>query len=146
MKVALTQGAGRLEGLEGSLEALGYDVVRVPLVATVARVDAAATAAANALIDLPWRLYPSRSAVEAWRAIGCSHHDRARLGAVGPGTRRALELDAGRAVVEGAPATAAGLASVVVRASDHRDGPIGVVQGSRARPTLANALRISGFE
>jgi uroporphyrinogen-III synthase len=145
VRVALTQARGRLEGLATEIEALGHHVVRAPLIATVPLADDDDAASARALLGLPWRLYASRSAVEAWRALGLAYGDGARIGAVGPGTRRSLEADGARDVLIAAPATALGLARTVSAATTER-GAVGIVQGRRARPALAEALRAAGFD
>ena len=145
MRVALTQARGRLEGLATEIEALGHQVVRAPLIATMPLVDDDTAASARALLGLPWRLYASRSAVDAWRALGLAHGDGARIGALGPGTGRALEADGARDVLVATPATALGLARAVSTATTER-GPVGIVQGRRARPALAEALRAAGFD
>jgi uroporphyrinogen-III synthase len=145
MRIALTQAKGRLEGLDDRLAALGHEVVRVPLVETVPLTDMEAQEAAAALLGLPWRLYASRSAVEAWLELGLGLADGARLGAVGPGTARALARAGAPDVLVGERSTAAGLAQAVVAVPGVR-GPVGVVQGRRARSTLRDALAAAGFE
>jgi len=146
VRVAVTASLGRLETLEARLLAAGFEAVRVPLVAIAPLLDA--EVAARALLGLPWRLYPSRSAVEAWTRLGLGFDDGAHLGAVGPGTAAALARAGARAAVEGRPATAAGLARALL---DHPAGPapgatVGLVQGDRARPDLLVALRAAGVE
>jgi uroporphyrinogen-III synthase len=144
MRVAITASPGRLASLDARLEAAGFEAVRSPLV----RVSALpATAAAAPLIGLAWRLYPSRSAVEAWVQLGLGFGD-ARLGAVGPGTADELARAGGTVAVVGSPATAAGLAHAVLThpAAPSAGDAVGVVQGDRARPTLVDALRAAGIE
>jgi uroporphyrinogen-III synthase len=145
VRVALTHARGRLEGLDAALEALGHVVVRAPLIATVPLTDATATASARAVAPLGWRLHASRSAVEAWDAFALPQGAGVRLAALGPGTRRALEERGARDVLMGEPPTAVGLAAAVAAAADVRS-PIGIVQGRRARPALAEALRAAGFD
>jgi len=145
VKVAVTASIGRLAGLEGRLRAAGYEAVRAPLVRTAPTADADA---ARRLLGLTWRLYPSRSAVAAWIGLGLGFDDGARIGAVGPGTAADLGLAGALVDVVARPATAAALARDVLR---HADGPragdgVGVVQGDRARSTLAGALRAAGID
>ena len=144
MRVAVTASVGRLAALEGRLAADGYDAVRAPLVRTAPVADAGAAAAA--LLGLPWRLYPSRSAVEAWVALGLGFGDGARTGAVGPGTAKDLTRAGARVDAVGAPATGEGLALVVLRhpAAPRAGDAVGLVQGDRARSALADTLRATG--
>lgn len=142
MRVAVTASVGRLEGLEARLRALGHDAVRASLVAVRPRADEATRAAAAALAALRWRLYPSRTAVEAWCALGLGFDPETRLGAVGPATAAALRAAGARVDVVAQPATAKALAAQVLA---HPDGPRGgeevaVVQGSSARPALVRGL------
>jgi uroporphyrinogen-III synthase len=144
--VAVTASTGRLEGLDAQLRDLGHEVVRAPLVSVTLRRDEATRAAADALRPLRWRLFPSRSAVEAWSALGLGFDDAVLVGAVGPATAdAALALGAQVAVVA-EPATAKGLAARVL---DHPRAPrrgeaVALVQGSGARPALARALAAAG--
>lgn len=143
MRVAVTASIGRLAGLETRLADAGHEAVRAPLVRTAPTAD---REAATALLGLPWRLYPSRSAVEAWSALGLGFEDGARIGAVGPGTADALRLAGADVTVVASRTTGDGLARDVLR---HPDGPqagdtVGVVQGDRARDALADGLRRAG--
>lgn len=143
MRVAITASSGRLEGLAARLRAAGHDPVPSPLIAVRPRTDDASRTAAAALAPLRWRLYPSRTAVEAWRALGLGFDPDTRLGAVGPATAAALRAAGAHVDVVARPATAAALARQVLA---HPDGPrpgeaVGVVQGSGARPALARGLR-----
>jgi uroporphyrinogen-III synthase len=146
VRVAVTASLGRLETLEARLAAAGFEAVRAPLVAT--RPLPAAHAEAHALIGLPWRLYPSRSAVLAWTGLGLGLIDGARLGAVGPGTAAELVRAGARADAVGQPATASGLVRAVLAhpAAPRPGDTVAVVQGDRARPTLVAALRAGGVE
>jgi len=145
MRIALTHASGRLEQLAPALEALGHAVEHIPLVAPYPRHDDDTHRAATALLGLTWRCYPSRSAVEAWMALGLPLDDGARLAAVGPGTAAALARHGADRVLTppSSAATAAGLARALLNAgaSGH---PVGIVQGSRARSELANRLAAGG--
>ena len=143
MRVAITASSGRLHGLEERLRALGHDPIRSPLIKVRPRTDEASRVAAAALEPLRWRLYPSRTAVEAWRALGLGFDPDTRIGAVGPATAAALRAAGAHVDLVARPATAAALAAQVLA---HPDGPrhgetVGVVQGSGARPSLARGLR-----
>ena len=145
MRVAVTASVGRLAGLEARLRDAGHEAVRAPLVRTAPTADAAA---AERLLGLPWRVYSSRSAVGAWVGLGLGFADDARIGAVGPGTAADLELAGAEVALVARPATAAGLARGLL---SHPAGPrpgdaVGIVQGDRARTTLAEALRAAGVE
>lgn len=143
MRIALTHGAGRLENLAAELEARGHTVLRAPLIETRPRVDDATRDAARALLERPWLLFTSRSAVEAWRALDLPLRGP-KLGAVGEATGAALERAGGRVRVLGEPATAEGLARSFLARRDAR-GPVGLPQGDRSRPALAAALRRAGM-
>jgi uroporphyrinogen-III synthase len=145
VRVAVTASVGRLAGLEARLRDAGHEAVRAPLVRTAPTAD---RAAAERLLGLPWRLYPSRSAVDAWVALGLGFADGARIGAVGPGTAIDLERVGGDVALVARPATATGLARGLLR---HPIAPrpgdaVGVVQGDRARSALREILEDAGIE
>lgn len=142
MRVALAHGTGRLESLEAALTERGHEVVREPLIEVRPRTDAATRSAAEALTALPWLLFTSRSAVEAWQGLEAGF-GRASLGAVGEATAAALERAGGRVRVLGEPPTGRGLARAFLARRDAR-GPVGLPQGDRARPTLRLALVAAG--
>lgn len=142
-RVALTQSTGRLEGLSTSLEQRGYDVIRNPLIETRPCTDDATVAAAWELLELPWVLFTSRAAVEAWRSFGIPFHGP-RFGAVGEKTGKALARAGAEVRLIARPATAEGLADAFVSRRDAA-GPVGLPQGNQARPTLRAALQRAGF-
>lgn len=147
MRVVVTASSGRLAGLEDRLIAAGFDALRAPLVRTAALSDDGTRTAAAELLGLPWRLYPSRSAVAAWVALGLGFGDGARIGAVGPGTAAALVGAGAEVALVPADATATGLARDLLR-HPHAPRPgdaVGLVQGDRARPVLADALNAAGL-
>ncbi len=146
MKVAITASSGRLADLEGRLRSAGHEPVRTPLIAVRPRLDDATLTAARAVAELRWRLFPSRSAVEAWTALGLGFADDVRLAAVGPATADALRAAGGDVSVVAQPATALGLADGVLA---HPDAPaagegVALIQGDGARPALARALTAAG--
>ncbi len=147
MRIALTHADGRLERLAPALRARGHDVVLAPLIATRPLLDDATRRAAEALLELPWRCYPSRSAVAAWSALGLPFDDGPRLAAVGAGTAAAIVAHGGVAPLTPSPlaSTAIGLAAAVLAAGAAGHG-VGLVQGRRARPELAQHLRRGGAE
>ncbi len=150
MRVALTQATGRLESLLPGLRALGVEVISAPLIATRPLLDDATRRSAAALLGLPWRCYPSRSSVEAWAALRLPFADGARLAAVGAGTAAALVRHGAAGGGTEAPLTPAPLASTAVGlaaallAAGAAGQQVGLVQGRRARPELAEQLRRGG--
>lgn len=141
MRVALTQSEERLEGLEAALAARGLEVVRIPLVGTRPLLTPEVRRAARELLECPWLLFTSRSAVAAWQALGLPLAQR--LGAVGPGTAAALRRAGAEVAVVGQPATAGGLARAFL-AHPERAGPVGLPRGSRALPALPRLLGAQG--
>jgi len=177
VKVVLTHAEGRLEGLAEALQARGLEVRHRPLIAVRPRADDATRARAHEVLALPWLLFPSRSAVDAWVGLGIGFGGEGgvpsgvttpsvfaapsgvaarsgvptphlaaapRVGAVGPGTAHALRAAGAVVALEARPANAAGLAHAFARHSAAA-GPVGLPQGSHARPELAGALARAGF-
>ncbi len=150
MRIVLTHSEGRFEGLAEALAKRGHEVTHRPLIVTRPRRSEDVAAEARALLALPWLLFTSRSAVEAFVGLGLgwrSPEGAAPLvGAVGIKTASALR----RAGVEPALVAersprAEGLARVFL--SDPRAaGPVGLPQGDRALPTLRRALEEAGLE
>lgn len=147
MKVALTYGADRFEGLVDALSSAGHETVSAPLVAVKPRDACLYHRAAAALLELPWLLFPSRSTVEAWTSLGLplGHGGRPLLGAVGPGTAAALSSAGGTVDLVAEPSTAAHLADAFF-ADPRAEGPVGLPHGDRALPTLRRALEQGGVE
>lgn len=144
MRVALTQSRGRLEGLEGALEALGIAVVRAPLIETRPRLQPQVRRCGLLLAELPWLLFSSRSAVEAWQALELPL-DGPRLGAVGPVTAAALERAGARVELLGEPASTEGLADrFIAHISGPSAGPVGLPQGSLSS-LLLSRLQAAGL-
>ena len=153
MRIVLTHAPGRFEGLDAALRRRGHTVVRAPLIATVPRTGEDVRAAAEALLTLPWLLFTSRSAVEAWsaleagwRAPGEPAGGAPRVGAVGRKTASALRAAGAEPalVAERAPRSA-GLADAFLQHPEAAS-PVGLPQGDRALPTLRRALERAGFE
>ena len=153
MRIVLTHAPGRFEGLDTALRRRGHAVVHAPLIATVPRTGAEVRAAAQALLVLPWLLFTSRSAVEAWsalevgwRAPGEPTGDAPHVGAVGRKTASALRAAGVEpALVAERASRAAGLADAFLRHPEAAS-PVGLPQGDRALPTLRRALERAGFE
>ncbi len=143
MRVAITTSPGRLEGLDAQLAALGADVVRAPLVHTHPLDD---PDAARALRDLAWRLYPSRSAVEAWTRQGLAFDDRARIAAVGPGTADALRAAGADVAFTPTRATGEALAKELLAqpGGPRRGDVVGLVRGDRGRTDVKGILQRAG--
>jgi len=137
MRIALTQSEGRLVGLQERLEAMGLEVVRQPLIQTqVLQADL------KPLLDCRWWLFTSVAAVQALLTLGGSLKGRS-LGAVGQATRRALEEAGGRVELVSPNETAEGLAEAFL--AQRPTGLVGLPQGNRARPVLAQRLQEAGY-
>ena len=146
MKVALTHSRGRLEGLDHELEALGFAVTRAPLIETRPRLGNAVRHHGLHLSELPWLLFSSRTAVQAWLLLGLPLSGP-RLGAVGPGTASALERGGGKVEVVGRPAGAEGLANRFLAqfgAPSESPEAVGLPGGNLSRPTLRRRLEPTG--
>ncbi|GIW32840.1 uroporphyrinogen-III synthase [Meiothermus sp.] len=138
MRIALTQSEGRLVGLQERLEAMGLEVLRIPLVQTQTL-----QASLSPLSECRWWLFTSVAAVQAVLALGGSLKGR-RLGAVGEATRQALGDAGGRVEVVAPEETAESLAEAFLALKPF--GFVGLPQGNRARPVLARRLRNAGYE
>ncbi|WP_223299744.1 uroporphyrinogen-III synthase [Meiothermus taiwanensis] len=137
MRIALTQSEGRLEGLQERLEAMGLEVLRLPLVRTQTL-----PADLTPLADCRWWLFTSVSAVRAVLELGGGLQGRA-LGAVGRATQQALEEAGGRVDLVAPEETAESLAEAFL--AQRPFGFVGLPQGNRARPVLAQRLREAGY-
>lgn len=137
MRIVLTQSEGRLLDLQARLEALGLEVLHHPLIQTQTL-----PADLKPLSDCRWWLFSSVAAVRAVLELGGSLKGRA-LGAVGPATQRALEEAGGRVDLVAPEETAEALAEAFLALRPF--GFVGLPQGSRARPVLAQRLRAAGY-
>ncbi|ADD28161.1 uroporphyrinogen-III synthase [Meiothermus ruber] len=137
MRIALTQSEGRLEGLQERLEAMGLEVLRFPLVQTQTL-----PADLAPLDDCRWWLFTSVAAVRAVLELRGSLPGRA-LGAVGRATQQALEEAGGRVDLVAPEETAESLAEAFLALRPF--GFVGLPQGNRARPVLAQRLREAGY-
>ena len=138
MIIALTQSEGRLEGLESLLRGRGHQVLRIPLVHTT-------PLAANLepLADCPWWLFTSPAAVRAVVELGASLQGR-KLGAVGESTALALRKAGGKVELIGAEGNAKNLAQMFLAKGE--SGPVGLPQGTKVLPALAQVLQEGGIE
>ncbi|MER3479516.1 MAG: uroporphyrinogen-III synthase [Meiothermus sp.] len=139
MTVALTHSEGRLEGLEARLEALGYRVLRHPLISTRTLTGVSL----EGLEACPWWLFSSQAAVRAVVELG-GRLEGHRIGAVGPGTAQALRALGAGVELTGPQGHAESLARALI--ARRAPGPVGLPQGDRALPTLADALTRAGYE
>ncbi len=153
MRIILTHAPGRFEGLETGLRRRGHTVVHAPLITTRPRTGEEVRAAAEALLSLPWLLFTSRSAVEAWSALGVGWQapggrspGAPRVGAVGRKTASALRAaGAEPALVAERASRATGLADAFLQHPEAAS-PVGLPQGDRALSTLRRALEQAGFD
>lgn len=149
MRVAITTLPGRLAGLDALLRAAGLTPLRMPLLSLRPRRDTRALAAARELLGLPWRVYPSRGALEAWLAIGLGFETGLLVAALGKATALALRAAGAEVAAVGEPAHAAGLlAALLAHPAAPRPGgqAVGLVQGGQARSELGDGLLAAGIE
>ena len=150
MRIVLTHSHGRFEGLADALRQRGHAVAHRPLIVTRPRPTEDVRDEARGMLSLPWLLFTSPSAVEAFAALEIGWRtpegDAPLVGAVGLKTASALR----RAGVE--PALTAertpradGLARTFL-ADPRATGPVGLPQGDRALPTLRRELEGAGLE
>lgn len=138
MKVGLTQAEGRLGELEPLLQAAGFEVLRHPLIQTKALQDIDL----EPLMGCPWWFFSSASAVEALQGFE-SYAASRKLGAVGAATAQTLRKFAAPALTS-PDSTAQGLLEAFL--SLREPGPVGLLQGNRALPTLSDGLKKAGYE
>jgi uroporphyrinogen-III synthase len=143
MKIALTQSAGRLEGLEQALLAQGFEVIRAPLIQTEVLTSARTRALAQSLLACPWLLFTSPTAATAWQALGLPFK-QSSIGVVGQKTARAVQAFGGNVKLLAEPQTALGLADVFLQHPEAA-APVGLPRSDRALPTLENELEKNGF-
>lgn len=151
MRIVLTHSEGRFEGLAAALERRGHEVEHRPLIRTRARAGAEVRAEAEALLALPWLIFTSRSAVEAWQALGVPWRRSdvpegvPLLAAVGRRTASALRRAGAEVALVGERSQASSVAEAFL-ADPRAAAPVGLPQGDRALPTLRRALEREGFE
>lgn len=151
-RVLLTHGEGRLEGLAAALRARGLSVRHHPLIATEFLDSEDVHAAAEALLGCDWLLLTSRTAVQAWAALGLplaadttdTTHPELQLGVVGAKTAAEVVRLGGTVALTADPANALGLLATF-RARVAPPARIGLPCGEQALPTLAAGLEQAGF-
>ena len=90
MNILLTHSEGRLEGLAQALLTHGFKVTHQPLVLTEFLPAREARGEAERLRGADWLLFSSRTAVQAWAALGLSL-DTYDIGVVGQKTAAEVE-------------------------------------------------------
>lgn len=153
MRIVLTHSEGRFEGLDIALDRRGHEVVHSPLIRTQARTGEEVRAEAETLLRLPWLIFTSRSAVEAWAALGVPWHspdvpagdDAPLIAAVGRKTASALRAAGAEVALVGELSHSASLADAFLNHA-RAAGPVGLPQGDRALPTLRRALEDAGYQ
>lgn len=145
MKVLLTHREGRLEGLTAALGARGFKVAHVPLIETELLQGDEVVASARALLASDWLLFTSRTAVQAWAALGLPLTGEVpKLGVVGAGTGEEVARLGGTVALTAEPAHARGLLATF-RARVTPPARVGLPCGEQSLPTLADGLTQAGF-
>ncbi len=142
----LTHSEGRLEGLAPSLEAQGFSVTHHPLVRTefLPKVEVLEVGGAADLLGCDWLLFTSRTAVQAWAALGLPLGGTPKLGVVGAATALELARQGAEAALTAEPANARGLLETF-RAHVFPPARVGLPCGEQALPTLQVGLTGVGF-
>ncbi len=145
-RVLLTHSEGRLEGLAPSLEAQGFGVTHHPLVRTefLPKVEVLEVGGAADLLGCDWLLFTSRTAVQAWAALGLPLGGTPKLGVVGAATALELARRGVKAALTAEPANARGLLETF-RAHVSPPARVGLPCGKQALPTLQVGLTGAGF-
>lgn len=145
MRALLTHREGRLEGLAAALEVRGFSVTHVPLIETAFFQGGETVAAAEALLASDWLLFTSRTAVQAWAALGLLLTGEVpKLGVVGASTGEEVTRLGGHVALIAEPANALGLLETF-RACVAPPARVGLPCGEGALPTLADGLGEAGF-
>ncbi|HEU4740096.1 MAG TPA: uroporphyrinogen-III synthase [Meiothermus sp.] len=139
MRVALTHSEGRLEGLEARLEALSYRVFRHPLIST----QTLTGVSLEPLEPCCWWLFSSQAAVRAVAELG-GRLEGHPIGAVGASTAKAVQGLGLEVELVSPDGNAESLARAFI--AQRAPGPVGLPQGNRASPALADALTRAGYE
>lgn len=144
MKVLLTHGEGRLEGLASALASAGFRVMHIPLIKTE-RLTSEEVHAAAALLEADWLLFTSRTAVSAWTALNLPLSGIApKIAVVGEGTGEEIICLGGKVSLTAQPANARGLLETfLVQVTPPSN--VGLPCGEGSLPTLADGLLQAGF-
>ncbi len=161
MRVGLTHSRGALPGLEARLAAAGLEVEWQPLVSVAPRSGSELVEQAARLVGCDWLVFPSRSSVVTWfsralpalrsaapagaeRLLSARAEGGPALAATGVGTAAELRAHGREADLVGAGDARS---TALALADRTREGErVGLVQGSRARPTLRSLLVSAGWE
>ena len=143
MNILLTHSEGRLEDLAQALRTHGFSVTHQPLIYTEFLPVCEAYKAAELLRGADWLLFSSRTAVQAWAALGLSL-DSPNIGAVGQKTAAEVEKSGGTVAISAEPENAEGLLETFTA---HVSPPlkVGLPCGEQALPTLSAGLHDAGF-
>ncbi len=146
MRIALTQSQGRLEGLEQALRERGHEVLRSPLIKTETLLSDNVRQRAYELLACPWLLFTSPAGVEAWQDLELPLQGvTAKIGTVGAKTAKTLKNFGARVSLVAKTANAAGLAQSFLE-NPQAKGPVGLLRGDRALPTLQDELEKNSIE
>ena len=142
MNILLTHSEGRLEDLAQALRTHGFRVTHQPLVHTELLPAREAYREVERLRGADWLLFSSRTAVQAWAALGLSL-DTYNIGVVGQKTAAEVERVGGTVSLRATPENAEGLLETFLT---HVSPPlrVGLPCGEGALPTLSN-LADAGF-
>ena len=143
MNILLTHSEGRLEDLAQALRTHGFRVTHQPLVHTELLPAREAYREVERLRGADWLLFSSRTAVQAWAALGLSL-DSYNIGTVGQKTAAEVEKSGGTVAISAEPENAEGLLETFTA---HVSPPlqVGLPCGEGALPTLSAGLNDAGF-
>jgi uroporphyrinogen-III synthase len=145
LRVLLTQREGRLEGLTAALTMHGFEVTHHPLIETAFLQGDALASSARALLACDWLFFTSRTAVQAWAALGLPLTGEVpKIGVVGGVTAQEVTRLGGHVALVAEPANAQGLLNTF-RACVAPPACVGLPCGEGALPTLADSLGKAGF-
>ena len=143
MNVLLTHSEGRLEGLAPALQAHRFSVTHQPLIYTEFLPAREAYEAAEKLCGADWLLFSSRTAVQAWAALGLSL-DTYTIGVVGQKTADEVKKSGRLVSMSAKPENAEGLLETFLTQVSPPLG-VGLPCGEQALPTLSIGLADAGF-
>ena len=143
MKILLTHSEGRLAGLATALSAQGFTVTHEPLIYTEFLPVEEAGAAAKNLRGVTWLLFSSRTAVQAWAALGLTFGTY-KVAVVGQKTAEEVKKSGGTVLLTAEPANAEGLLRTFL-ACVSPPGRVGLPCGEQALPILSAGLEEAGF-
>lgn len=148
-RVLVTRARAQASALATRLDALGAEVVELPLARFADPESWQALDETLAAAPAPWWAFTSANAVEQWwrrlgeRGLDARHLAGSRLAAVGDATAAALTRCGLRADLIAPVGTAEGLADALIAAA--AASAIVLPQADNARPTLADRLQSAGW-